>query len=306
MSGLDKAYSSVMRELWGSPIQWNTKKNYLEVARKLGIDEETVRNRVKRLKETGFLLGWRLVPNPTLLGRASTSVLLGFNDQTSKEKAISRLTEMEGVINIVSIYEKGLTLALFDDDKRSASKQVAAVGMIEDPLTTPSMGLAPSRFRMTQLDWEIARLLLRDADKTMAEVAEQVRVSARTVKRRLNQMMKESAVFVMPIVDLRKAEGVSYQLWVQSEEGKSSEVNKLVTARIDNLVFRAFDSKGGLIFGFTGANVAEGNEILNWVKQQPSVKSAKINIVERIVHVYDWLEGEVEKQVRKEQRLNRT
>ena len=302
MSGLDKAYSSVMRELWGSPIQWNTKKSYLEVARKLGIDEETVRNRVKRLKESGFLLGWRLVPNPTLLARVSTSILLGFDDQASKERAISRLTEVEGVINIVSIYEKGLTLALFDDDKRSASKQVVTVGMSEDPLTTPSPGLAPSRFRMTQLDWEIARLLLRDADKTMTEVAKQVRVSARTVKRRLNQMMKESAVFIMPIVDLRKAEGISYQLLVQSEEGKSSEVNKLVATRIDNLVFRASDSKGGLIFGFTGANVAEGIEVLNWVKQQPSVKSAKVNIVERIVHVYDWLEGEVERHVKKEQR----
>jgi len=287
----------VMRELWGSPIQWNTKKSYLEVARKLGVDEETVRNRVKRLKESGFLLGWRLVPNPMLLGRVSISLLINFNDQSSKESAISRLTGMDGVINIASIYDKSLTITLFDDEKHIASKQVAGIGMSEDPLTTPSLSLMPSTFRMTQLDWEIARLLLKEADKKLSDIAMKVRVSARTVKRRLNLMMDESAVFIMPTVDLRKAEGVSYQLIVRSEEGKKSELEKLVASRIDNLVFTASDARNSSIFGFTSANIEDGNEILSWVKQQKGIRTARLNIIEKVVHAYAWLEKEVERRV---------
>jgi DNA-binding Lrp family transcriptional regulator len=286
-----------MRELWGSPIQWNTKKSYLAVARKLGVDEETVRNRVKRLKESGFLLGWRLVPNPMLLGRVSISLLLKFNDPASKESAISRLTGMDGVVNIASIYDKSLTLTLFDDEKRTASKQIAGIGIREDPLATPSLSLVPSTFRMTQLDWEIARFLLKEADRKLTDVAMQVKASARTVKRRLNLMMDESAVFIMPIVDLRKAEGVSYQLTVQSEEGKKSELEGLVASRIDNLVFTASDSRNGSIFGFTSANITEGNEILNWVKQHKGIRTARLNIIEKVVHVYAWLEREVERRV---------
>jgi DNA-binding Lrp family transcriptional regulator len=286
-----------MRELWGSPIRWNTKKSYVEVARKLGVDEETVRNRINRLKSSGFLLGWRLAPNPTLLGRVLSSLFLEYSNPGAKEDAIPRLAKMDGVINIASIYDKSLTLTLFDDLEQNASKTVAATGMSEGPMTTPGLGLEPSKFRMTQLDWEIAKLLLKDADKNLAEVAKQIRVSARTVKRRLNAMMNESAVFIMPIVDLRKAEGVSYQLVVNSEDGKKSELARLVASRIDNLVFTASDSRNGSIFGFTGANVAEGNEILNWINQQKSVRSARLNIVERVFHVYDWLESEVDRQV---------
>lgn len=89
-----------MRELWGSPGLWNVRKTHADVARKLGIDEETVRNRIKYLKDSGFLLGWRLLPNPALLGRESEFLFLELEDQDSKEEVISKLRAMDGVVII--------------------------------------------------------------------------------------------------------------------------------------------------------------------------------------------------------------
>lgn len=65
----------------------------------------------------------------------------------------------------------------------------------------------------------------------------------------------------MPIVNLRRTRGISYQLLVQTVEGKKSEVDEAIAAKIPNLVFRASASKDELIFGFNGTNIAEGNEI---------------------------------------------
>jgi hypothetical protein len=110
--------------------------------------------------------------------------------------------------------------------------------------------------------------------------------------------MKETAIFTMPMVDLRKTEGISYQLRVQSERGKKSEVEKLIVAKIGDVIFRASDSQNGSVFGFTGANVAEGSDILEWVKQQAGVRSASMTIAERVVQVFDWVESEVKKRVR--------
>ena len=106
-------------------------------------------------------------------------------------------------------------------------------------------------------------------------------------------MMNSRAVFIMPIVDLRKVGGISYQLLVEAREGKRSEVEEALSSRIPNLVFRAGSVKNGLIFGFNGTNIAQGNEILKSVKRLPEVKTARLNIVENVVHVYDWLEKEV-------------
>src|SRR5207247_4335080 len=115
---------------------------------------------------------------------------------------------------------------------------------------------------------------------------------------RLNLMMKKAAILTMPVVDLRKTEGISYQLRVQIEQGKKLEVEKSVVATIGNVVFRASDSENGSVFGFTGANVAEGSDILEWVKQQPGVKSASMTIAERIDEIVDWTESEVERRLR--------
>jgi DNA-binding Lrp family transcriptional regulator len=293
--GQDKAYSTLMRELWGSPGQWNVKKSYAEVARELGVDEETVRNRIKHLRESGFLLGWRVFPNPALLGRRSTFLFLELNDPGSKDKTISQLRGMDGVVTIASLYGKGLLLTVFDDEDRDSSRRIAERGVAEEALT--GMALRTSNFRMTVTDWQIVRLLLKDAERDVREVASELGVSARTVTRRLNEMMAASAIFVTPSVDLRKASGVPYQLMVQSEEGAKSEVDRLVASKIDNVVFRAAYSTNGLIFGFTGANVAEGSKILQWVKRQEGVSSARMNIMEEAVCAFDWLDEEIQRQI---------
>lgn len=286
-----------MRELWGSPDIWHTKKSYIEIASRLGVDEETVRNRIRNLRESGFLLGYRLVPNPVLLGRTLASLRIEFKDRESKQASIQHLAKFDGVVNIGSTYDKSLLVTMLAEENQDFSK-ILERGVEGEVSWVPGLGLNPTSFHMTRLDWEIVSLLLRDAERKLSEVAEQLRVSTRTVKRRLNLMMKEKAVFTMPVVDLRKTEGISYQLRIQSEPGKKLEVEKAVVARIGNVIFRASDSQNGSVFGFTGANVAEGSDILDWVKQQPGVRSASMTIVERVVHVFDWIQRDVDRRAK--------
>jgi hypothetical protein len=112
LSGLDQEYSDLVRELWGSPGGWNDRKSYADVARKLEVDEETVRNRLKRMKESGLLIGWRLFPNATLFGRSSIMQHMTFDSPTAEEGAISRLRRMEGAIVVASLYGADLLIAL--------------------------------------------------------------------------------------------------------------------------------------------------------------------------------------------------
>ena len=293
-----------MRELWGSPDIWNIKKSYLEIAAKLGVDEETVRNRIKHLRDTGFLLGYRLLPNPVLLGRTFASLRVEFKERESKEKAIPHLAKMEGVINIGSTYDKSLLVTLLAREDQDFSKLITGMGIEGEVSWVPGLGLRPTNFRMTNLDWEIVGLLLRDAERKLDEVAKRLRVSTRTVKRRLSTMMKEAAIFTMPMVDLRKTEGISYQLRVQAEQGKKSKLEKQIMAKIGGVVFTASDLQNSSVFGFTGANVAQGNDVLEWVKQQPGVTSATMTIAERVVQVFDWIENEVERRVKTRQILD--
>ncbi len=293
----DKAYSALMRELWGSPERWNTRKTHAHVAAKLGVDEETVRNRLRRLKESGFLLGWRVVPNPALLGRESSMLLLEFDDQAAKEEAVPRLKLSEGVIVVASVYGEGLLVTFFDDPGHKASGQIARTKDPAGALHVGGMRFLPTDFRMTPTDWEIVRLMLDDAERGVSDVAREVKVSLRTVKRRLNRMMDSSAVSVMPMIDQSRSGGVSFTLMVECEDGRAAVVvGESIASRIGDVVFKANYAKYGLIFGFFAPNVAEGTEVQRWVRKLGGVRSARIHIVDEVVYVFDWLEKEARKR----------
>jgi DNA-binding Lrp family transcriptional regulator len=291
----NKAYSDLIREFWGS--FWNVKKPYVEIARRLGVDEDTVRNRIKHLEDSGFLIGWRLVLNPILLARRYSYLLLEVKNQDFKEEIISRLKVKDGVISIISIYNNSLLVTLFDDEEKKASREISKMGIRTHPPIVQQINVPQTNLQMTPNDWKICKLLLRNAESRMADVAAGVKVSAKTVKRRLNKMMSSSAIFIMPMVSHRKAVGIPYHLMIQTEEGRKAEVELFVASRIDNLVFRAADSKNGFLFIFTGSNIAEGKELIKLVNEHSGVKFAKLSIVEEVVYTFDWLEREIEGRI---------
>ena len=291
----DRAYSDLMKELWGSPAVWNMKKTYVDIARKLGVDEETVRNRIKSMKEGGFLLGWILHPNPALLSRKSVFIFLSFDSQEAKESAIPGLAGIAGVAVIASFYGKDVLVTLYDDEEHSATRETTKkMGNGAHVLTSPGMTLPPPLpIKLTPTDWKIMGLLIRNAEKDASEIARELKLSTRTVNRRLNSMMQARAIFITPLVNVKTGGGISYQLIVRTKKEKRSLVEDLIASRVSNLVFRAGMPEGGLIFGFRGLNIAEGNDLLKWAKKLEGVTSAKINIIEDVVHVFDWLEREV-------------
>ena len=291
----DRAYVDLMRELWGSPSRWNSRRTYLDVASKLGVDEETVRNRLKRLKESGYLKGWRMLPYPGMLGRESRMIFVDFGDPKLKEEGLVKLQKMDGVVVVASVYGKGAIVTFLDDPAHKVAGLIAGMGIHGSAKDIGGMRFLPTSFRMTPTDWHIVSLMLRDAERDISEVAKEVKVSTRTVRRRLNQMMDASAVAVMPVIDQSKSGGASFTFMVECEEARVAEVERTLSTRIENLGFSAPYSSNGLIIGFIARNASEGSQFQRWAESQRYVKSVMMNLVDEVVYCFDWLERETGK-----------
>lgn len=284
-----------MRELWGSPERWNVRKTYADVASKLGVDEETVRNRLRRLRESGFLLGWRAIPNQTLFNREPVFLYLELGSVAETDNAVELLKGYDGVHTIARLFGNLLLVALYDDPGHSSSGKIAELCIGRVRMLAPGLHVPKTDYAMASLDWRIVNRMLRDAEMHLSDVATSIGVSQRTVKNRLNRMMDASAIFVAPMTDVGKTVGVPYQLIVDCQEGTAPEVNRIVSSKIGRVIFRASDSGSGLIFGFNGKNVSEGSELERWLEQQPHILSARMNIVESVVYTFDWLERETKR-----------
>src|SRR5215475_475128 len=104
---------SIMKELTITPSHWNVKRSYSEVAKKLGVDEETVRIRIRSLRQSGFLLGWRLILNAHLLGRESHILALEFEDVENKNRAVEQFRRLDGVVLIQTLHGNTLQVTAF-------------------------------------------------------------------------------------------------------------------------------------------------------------------------------------------------
>jgi hypothetical protein len=152
-----------------------------------------------------------------------------------------------------------------------------------------------------EIDWRIIGLLLRNAERKFPEVALDLKVSTRTVKRRVNLMMGSSAFFVQPELDFKKAVGVMpCQLLVQCAPERKREIDELVGSRFERIVFRLTNSGTHSIFTILCSNVAEMKEILKWARSQRGVTLARTDITENQDYVHEWLEREVRRRVENE------
>jgi len=298
--------SKIMREISSSPSQWNARRSYTEVARKLGVDEETVRNRLKMMREMGLLVGWRLIVNARLLGMEASNIVLEFDDPESKEMAAAQIRGADGVVLIQSFFGRALQVTFLhaseDDSEGGNSNQaVASLATGATVVTHWEVNLPRCEHRPKEIDWRIIGLMLRNAERKFPEIAGGLKVSTRTVKRRVNMMMGSSAFFVQPELDFKKAVGVMpCQLLIRCAPERKGEIDDLVVSRFERIVFRLTNSETHSIFTILCSNVAEMKEILKWARSQRGVTLARTDITENQDYVHEWLEREVKRRAENE------
>jgi hypothetical protein len=136
---------------------------------------------------------------------------------------------MDGVIVIQSFYGKILQVTVFSKNEEELGKQIKMITSIDgDKIFTHwKVKLPKCNHKAKQTDWMIIGALLKNADKKISEIAHELKVSAKTVKRRINMMMSSSAFYLQPILDLRKLVGaLPCQLLVQCSEASFLHLDK--------------------------------------------------------------------------------
>jgi len=114
-------------------------------------------------------------------------------------------------------------------------------------------------------------------------------------------MMGSSAFFVQPVLDLRKAVGVTpCQLLIECSPEKKRAIDDLVVSEFERMVFRLTNSETHSVFTILCSNVSETKEILKWARAQEGVRLAKTDILEDQDSVHEWLEREVRRRIDKE------
>jgi DNA-binding Lrp family transcriptional regulator len=279
-----------------SSFQWDVRVSYARVAAGLGIDEETVRNRLKRMKDVRFLQGWQLVLNPGLLGREAAIVELRVGEVESKPDVISRLKLLQGVVLIDDLYGKELAVLTLYQNAAMLARQVRLIASLCGCPSPVSWKLSFPRCELTPTptDWRIMQVLRRNGRGSLSDVARSLRLSTRTVKRRLTHLVDGNAFYLDPLLDLGKVGGVRGRFWVTSEASWKQAVDKTILLGLQRIISTHTAPQEYSLFIAHLSNVSEVQERLLWMKQLAGVREVRSTIEVEHIHVQDWLEGEID------------
>jgi Lrp/AsnC family transcriptional regulator for asnA, asnC and gidA len=78
----------------------NARKSFREIGRELGISEGTVRNRVKKLIDSGIITGFHASINPKKLGYEVVAILGLYIKPSKVEETLNKLKELDEIIEL--------------------------------------------------------------------------------------------------------------------------------------------------------------------------------------------------------------
>ncbi len=247
------------------------------IAKKLGLDEKTVRLRVTKMEEAGFIKYYQVTPELALFGLKCLALwrFEAMNIAT-KYGVLKHIQGLPGVVEAFDYLGPTLSISLAGVSTMKVEQlgdEIAARFELKK-MNLGAGAIGKPHSRPDRLDWKIIENLRYDARSTYKEVAEALSITPRMAEYRIGKLRDVGAVLVRAVINPQKQEGlVFYELGVTIEpEGKTAVVSE-VKEKYGEKLWSIHESASGVLllnlFGFTlGEPEEAAMELLKirWVK----------------------------------------
>jgi len=181
----------------------NSRLSYRELADTLNLSVNAVHKRIQSLIEAGVIRKFTAkislqtlnALHVLIFGPSTRNSLLGLNEKLSKHGSIYWLAIGGGNFLYVGAHLRNLSELepLVSYVKEEAKIPEPTVGITSSASPTPSI-LSAKDTTLYSLDYQIIRSLKDNSRKAVSDVADELGVSAKTVRRRLSRLIQNSLI----------------------------------------------------------------------------------------------------------------
>lgn len=176
----------------------NSRVPIRELADKLDLSVAAVHARIQGLRDEGIVKAFTARISLVTLG-ATIALVWGTSSAASNDDVLARLRKDE---HVYWVSFGGAGVVYVGTYARSATELDGIVSQVtkQAEIPAPSVGILPLGAGLPEepvlerLDCRILRALHRDSRKSVAEVAEEIGISAKTVGRRLGRLTRDGSV----------------------------------------------------------------------------------------------------------------
>jgi DNA-binding Lrp family transcriptional regulator len=276
----------------------------LAIGRKLGLDEKTVRVRVKKMEDDGFIKYYQAMPSLALfqLKNMNTYRFEALNIAT-KQRVIEHIQELTYIVEaidylgqVVSVSITGTSSEEIDQVASGLAntfelyKWILGSRIIKKPVSVAD-----------RLDWQIIQELRYDALSSVKELSESLSITPRMVEYRIKKLLTSEMLLVRAIINSQKQQGlIFYELEISVDETKGYEVIKRLSEIYAEKLWSVRTLAAGvLLANFFAFTLAEPEETYVNALKLESVRSCSLFIFKEIVEPKrpNWMDGLIEQKI---------
>jgi DNA-binding Lrp family transcriptional regulator len=276
----------------------------LAIGRKLGLDEKTVRVRVKKMEDDGFIKYYQATPSLALfqLKNIRTYRFEALNIAT-KHRLIEHIQELPFIVEaidylgqMVSVSITGISSEEIDKvasglaNRFELYKWILGSRIIKEPVSVAD-----------RLDWQIIQKLRYDALAGIKGLSESLSITPRMIEYRIKKLLGSDMLLIQAIINSQNQQGlIFYELEISVDETKRYEVIKrLSEIYIEKLWSVRTLAAGVLLANFFAFTLAEPEEAyINTLKLE-GVRLCSLFIFKETVEPKrpNWMDGLIEQKL---------
>ena len=284
---MDKLDIVIIREMSQAqsvlPAKVGLRSSYREMAKKLGVSPGTIRNRVEKMYSSGIVSGSSVYLNPSLLGLKGGAYALDVSPGSSKNHVVDRLRSMDGILFIHNFRGSLIGIQFVYENERALKQRTDLFRAVADSgkgifsrVVFPSCTVA-----LSDPEWLLISHLLRQTFGSYSQLGRELKISARTVRRRLSRLLAARAILSVPTLNYRAILGaVPADLLVTFQPSERTELEKRILQIVGGHMVYLGAGEDFAVYNLFLPNVTMAADLANSVSRLGGVTSARVELVD--------------------------
>jgi DNA-binding Lrp family transcriptional regulator len=276
----------------------------LAIGRKLGLDEKTVRVRVKKMEDDGFIKYYQAMPNLALfqLKNMNTYRFEALNIAT-KHRVIQYIQELPFIVEAIDYLGQILSVSISGTSSEEIDQVASGLAnrfelykwILGSRIMKESVSVAD------RLDWQIIQELRYDALSGVKELSESLSMTPRMVEYRIKKLLGSGMLLVRAITNSQKQQGlIFYELEMSVDETKQYDVIKRLSEIYAEKLWSVRTLAAGVVLGnFFAFTLAEPEEAYVNTLKLGGVRSCSLFIFKETVEPKrpNWMDRLIEQKI---------
>lgn len=272
------------------------------IARKVGADGNTVKSRLARMRKSGFIHYFQIYPNFRLLGLTGAAYSFELPDVSEKQEVIDRCALVDGVTEIHNFIGPTICIDFTYSnagDERRRLELFRRLTRCEVPERFYERVMPSVEISLSHADWRIIKALRYAAFKPLSAVAQELGLTAKTVRTRFDRLAKNHAIIIVPLVNPADIPGTITHvlLLYPSPEVREEVLNRSMQLFGSSCFLARTSPPGNAMLCLASRTLAETEENLIKARKIEGMNDVKLLVLKEIREYTQWIDSAIDRNI---------